>query len=188
MGHLGIRANLPALGDFVAAYVAGFHGRVLMMESADMAYGASEEIDGGDNLVPERGLHFCYSGHVQAHDLSSVCRGSTGMEIAVQVLYPVGRCMVIGEVQAVRVRCGMVFEMREDVSDTSRDRGWRVVGRRLYRAAAVMLKAVKVIFGGVNVLVAHRETAIGEVPHREEFWRTVFSWDHWRRYRLENPC
>ena len=85
MGHLGIRANLPALGDFVAAYVAGFHGRVLMMESADMAYGASEEIDGGDNLVPERGLHFCYSGHVQAHDLSCICRGSTGMEIVVQV-------------------------------------------------------------------------------------------------------
>ena len=142
MGHLGIRANLPALGDFVATYVAGFHGRVLMMESADMAYGASEEIDGGDNLVPERGLHFCYSGHVQAHDLSSVRRGGAEVEVVVQVLYPVGRCMVIGEVQAVRVRGGMVFEMREDVSDTSRDRGRRVVGRRLYRAAAVMLKAV----------------------------------------------
>ena len=105
-----------------------------------------------------------------------------------QVVYPVGRCMVIGEVQAVRVRCGMVFEMREDVSDTSRDRGRRVVGRRLYCAAAVVLEAVEVIFGGVNVLVAHREAAIGEVPHREEFWRTVFSWDQWRRYRLENHC
>ena len=137
-----MRAESTALGDFVAAYVAGFRGRVLMMESANMAHGASEEIDGGDNLVPERGLHFCYSGHVQAHDLSCVCRGSTGMEIVVQVLYPVGRCMVIWEVQAVRVKGGMVFEMREDVSDTSGDRGWRVVGRQLYRAAAVMLKAV----------------------------------------------
>ena len=37
------------------------------------------------------------------------------MEIVVQVVYPVGRCMVIGEVQAVRVRGGMVFEMRADV-------------------------------------------------------------------------
>ena len=108
------------------------------------------------------------------------------MEIVVQVVFPFGRCMVIGEVQALRVRGGMVFEMREDVSDTSRDRGRRVVGRRLYRAAAVMLKAVDVIFGGVDVLVAYRETAIG--PHREEFWRSVFSWDNWRRYRLENPC
>ena len=105
-----------------------------------------------------------------------------------QVLYPVGRCMVIGEVQAMRVRGGMVFEMWEDVSDISRGRGRRVVGRRLYCAAAVMLEAVEVIFGGVNVLVAHREAAIGEVPHREEFWRSVFSWDHWRRYRLENHC
>ena len=166
MRHSGLRGKAPTLGDFVATYVAGFHGRVLMMESADVAYGASEEIDGGDNLVPERGLHFCYSGHVQAHDSSCVCRGSTGVEVVVQVLYPVGRCMVIGEVQAVRVRGGMVFEMREDVSDTSGDRGWRVVGRQLYRAAAVMLKAVEVIFGGVDVLVAHRETAIGEVPHR----------------------
>ena len=59
-----MRGKAPALSDFVAAYIAGFHGRVLMMESADVAYGASEEIDGGDNLVPERGLHFCYSGHV----------------------------------------------------------------------------------------------------------------------------
>ena len=188
MRHSGLRGKAPALSDFVAAYIAGFHGRVLMMESADMAHGASKEIDGGDNLVPERGFHFCYSGHVQAHNLSCICRGSTGMEIVVQVVYPVGRCMVIGEVQAVRVRGGMVFEMREDVSDTSRDRGRRVVGRRLYCAAAVMLEAVEVIFGGVNVLVAHRETTIGEVPHREEFMRAVFSWDHWRRYRLENPC
>ena len=188
MRHSGLRGKAPALSDFVAAYIAGFHVRVLMMKSTDMAHGASKEIDGSDNLVPERGFHFCYSGHVQAHDLGSVRRGSAGVEVVVQVFYPVGRCMVIGEVQAVRVRGGMVFEMREDVSDTSRDRGWRVVGRRLYRAAAVMLKAVKVIFGGVNVLVAHRETAIGEVPHREEFWRTVFSWDHWRRYRLENHC
>ena len=128
MGHLGIRANLPALGDFVAAYVAGFHGRVLMMESADMAYGASEEIDGGDNLVPERGLHFCYSGHVQAHDLSSVCRGSTGMEIVVQVLYPVGRCMVIWEVQAMRVRGGMVF--RDAVGRFGYLRGSGMAGSR----------------------------------------------------------
>ncbi len=142
MGHLGIRANLPALSDFVAAYIAGLHGRVLMMESTEMAHGASKEVDGGDNLVPERGFHFCYSGHVQAHDLGSVRRGSAGVEVVVQVFYPVGRCMVIGEVQAVRVRGGMVFEMREDVSDTSRDRGRRVVCRRLYRAAAVMLKAV----------------------------------------------
>ena len=103
MRHSGLRGKAPALGDFVATYVAGFHGRVLMMESADMAYGASEEIDGGDNLVPERGLHFCYSGHVQAHDSNCICRGSTGMEIVVQVLYPVGRCMVIGEVQTVKV-------------------------------------------------------------------------------------
>ena len=188
MRHSGLRGKAPALSDFVAAYIAGFHGRVLMMESADMAHGASKEIDGGDNLVPERGFHFCYSGHVQAHDLGSVCRGSTGVEVVVQVLYPVGRCMVIGEVQAVRVRGGMVFEMWEDVSDISRGRGRRVVGRRLYCAAAVMLEAVEVIFGGVNVLVAHREAAIGEVPHREEFWRTVFSWDQWRRYRLENHC
>ena len=188
MGHLGIRANLPALSDFVAAYIAGLHGRVLMMESTEMAHGASKEVDGGDNLVSECGFHFCYSGHVQAHNLSCICRGSTGMEIVVQVVYPVGRCMVIGEVQAVRVRGGMVFEMWEDVSDISRGRGRRVVGRRLYCAAAVMLEAVEVIFGGVNVLVAHREAAIGEVPHREEFWRTVFSWDHWRRYRLENHC
>jgi hypothetical protein len=83
--HSGLRGKAPVLSDFVAAYIAGFHGRVLMMESADVAYGASEEIDGGDNLVPERGLHFCYSGHVQAHDLSCICRGSTGMEIVVQV-------------------------------------------------------------------------------------------------------
>ena len=115
MGHLGIRANLPALSDFVAAYIAGLHGRVLMMESTEMAHGASKEVDGGDNLVSECGFHFCYSGHVQAHDSSCVCRGSTGVEVVVQVLYPVGRCMVIGEVQAVRVRGGMVFEMREDV-------------------------------------------------------------------------
>ena len=142
MRHSGLRGKAPVLSDFVAAYIAGFHGRVLMMESADVAYGASEEIDGGDNLVPERGFHFCYSGNVQAHDLGSVRRGSAGVEVVVQVFYPVGRCMVIGEVQAVRVRGGMVFEMREDVSDTSRDRGWRVVGRRLYGAAAVMLKAV----------------------------------------------
>ena len=78
-----MRGKAPALSDFVATYVAGFHGRVLMMESADMAYGASEEIDGGDNLVPERGLHFCYSGHVQAHDLGSVRRGSAGVEVVV---------------------------------------------------------------------------------------------------------
>ena len=37
------------------------------------------------------------------------------MEIVVQVFYPVDRCMVIGEVQAVRVRGGMVFEMRDVV-------------------------------------------------------------------------
>ena len=183
-----MRGKAPALRELVAAYIAGFHVRVLMMKSTDMAHGASKEIDGSDNLVPERGFHFCYSGHVQAHNLSCICRGSTGMEIVVQVVYPVGRCMVIGEVQAVRVRGGMVFEMWEDVSDISRGRGRRVVGRRLYCAAAVMLEAVEVIFGGVNVLVAHREAAIGEVPHREEFWRTVFSWDHWRRYRLENHC
>ena len=122
MGHLGIRANLPALSDFVAAYIAGLHGRVLMMESTEMAHGASKEVDGGDNLVSECGFHFCYSGHVQAHNLSCICRGSTGMEIVVQVVYPVGRCMVIGEVQAVRVRGGMVFEMWEDVSDISRGR------------------------------------------------------------------
>ena len=78
MGHLGIRANLPALSDFVAAYIAGLHGRVLMMESTEMAHGASKEVDGGDNLVSECGFHFCYSGHVQAHNLSCICRGSTG--------------------------------------------------------------------------------------------------------------